>query len=358
MSLTRLEISAFRNLVEVVAEPGCRFNLFYGQNGSGKTSLLEAIYYLGLARSFRTHLNNRIINNLHDRFSVFGRVQQETRATPIGIERFRDGVSRIRIAGEDVVSVTELAKIIPLQFMNSEAHRLLVGGPKYRRQFLDWGVFHVEHSFFPLWQRAHRALRQRNAALRTMPIDQIRLWNQELVVAADALHALRTRYMEQFEAFFSAGLQDLLQSPDVSITYQRGWPRERNLLEVLEESLARDMQLGYTQFGPQRADLTLRVGNTPAHEMLSQGQQKLVVYSLRLAQGLMLQQVTGKKCIYLLDDLPAELDQNKRALVANKLMSLNTQIFITGIEKNDLLPLFPREDIKLFHVEHGEVGDI
>lgn len=357
MSLARLEINGFRNLTKVAVEPGTHFNLLYGQNGSGKTSFLEAIYYLGLARSFRTHLSNRIINNLHNRFSVFGIVQQETRTVPVGIERSHDATSRIRIAGENATSVTELAKVIPIQFMNSEAHRLLIGGPKYRRQFLDWGVFHVEHSFFSLWQRVHRALRQRNAALRTTPVDQIRLWDQEFVAAANTLHELRTRYMEQFVTFFSASLQDLLETPDIDVTYYRGWHKERDLYEVLTESFARDMQLGYTQFGPQRADLTLRVGNTPAHEMLSQGQQKLVVYSLRLAQGLLLQQMTGKKCVYLLDDLPAELDQNKRALVAKKLISLETQIFITGIEKNDLLSLFPAQNVKMFHVEQGVMSE-
>lgn len=356
MSISRLEIINLRNLLHVETQPGAKYNLLFGQNGSGKTSFLEAIHYLGLARSFRTHLQHRLIHHEQQSFSVFGLLQQSGTTIPIGIERQRTGENRIRMNAENVTSMTELAKVLPIQFINADAHRLLLGGPKFRRQFMDWGVFHVEQTFLPLWQRAQQALRQRNAALRhNLSKEQIKLWDKELVDSAHELNRLRAQYIAQFEPLFLNTLKILLENADIAVTYQQGWPQDQGLAEMLEKSLERDRQLGYTQFGPQRADLVLRVNNVPAHDVLSQGQQKLVVYALRLAQGMLMHQQIGKNCIYLIDDLPAELDNERRQRVALILKELNTQVFITGIERESLQTLFPEEQTHLFHVEQGKI---
>lgn len=353
MSLIHLEINNFRNFTNVTLKPEAKFNLIYGNNGSGKTSILEAIHYLSLARSFRTHITNRVINHEQESFSLFGLVQQDSTSIPIGIQRERNNEGQIRIQGKNETSIMELAKVLPLQFINSEAHRLLSGGPKFRRQFLDWGLFHVEQNFLPLWQRAYRALKQRNAALRTLSHEQIRLWNNELANASEELHFLRENYIEKFSAVFLQTLQHLLPNLEVSLSYYRGWSKERALGNILEENISRDIELGYSQFGPQRADLILRSHNIPIQDVLSQGQMKLVVYAMRLAQGMLLKNQSQKNCVYLIDDLPAELDKEKQRLVAYILLNLNTQIFITGIENEDLEVLFPRRESNLFHVEHG-----
>lgn len=355
MSLTHLEITNFRNLISASLKLDVKFNLIYGNNGSGKSSILEAIHYLGLARSFRTHLNSRIIHHEQETFSLFGQIQHGETLIPIGIQRQRNSEGQIRIAGKNAESIADLAQIFPLQFINSEAHRLLSGGPKYRRQFLDWGLFHVEQPFFALWQRTHRALKQRNAALHGSSREQIRVWNKELCAASEELNQLRQAYAEKFAVIFSASLRQLLDNTEISLNYYQGWPKDRNLAELLEENIQRDIELGYSQFGPQRADLGLRVNSVPVQDGLSQGQLKLVVYALRLAQGVLLRNQSDKTCIYLIDDLPAELDNEKQQRVAQILMSLNTQVFITGIEKNDLAELFPKEECKLFHVEQGKI---
>jgi DNA replication and repair protein RecF len=356
MSITRLEIHNLRNLIKIASDINSRFNLIYGQNGSGKTSLLEAIHYLGLGRSFRTHLNSRAINNESDSMAIFGQIANSENIIPIGIERTRNGEGRIRIHGENVNSTAELAKLLPIQFINAEAHRSLLTSPKHRREFLDWGVFHVEHSFFPVWLRSHRALKQRNAALRNKaPLPQIQLWDRELAVTATELNQLRENYINQFTPTFLDILRFLLPEHITNLNYQQGWPRGADLEQVLRDSVERDLQLGYSQFGPQRADLLLTVSKTPVQDILSQGQQKLLAYALRLSQGVLLQKQVNKKCVYLIDDLPAELDQTKQSLVAKILIELNTQVFVTGIERAQLMKLFPAGNSKMFHVEHGTI---
>lgn len=356
MFLSKLEITHFRNLVSVQTELNPRINLLHGDNGSGKSSFLEAIHYLGLARSFRTTVQNRIIHNEKNSFSLFGRLEDQLQVIPIGISKEAQGKTEIRISGKTATSILDIASIMPLQFIDGEAHHLLAGGPKYRREFLDWGVFHVEHNFYPIWQRYQRALKQRNALLRShFQMEQVSLWDQELASTAYELNKMRESYFQAFKPLFLTFLADFLPDVEISIAFYQGWPAGGNLLELLKKSLAKDVELGYTLYGPQKADVVFRIRKNPVQDALSQGQQKLVVYACRLAQGNLLEQQIQKKCLYLVDDLPSELDLKKRQWVAEKLFSMPTQIFVTGIDKDDLCSLFPKDSYHLFHVEHGKI---
>lgn len=145
MSIIELQITNFRNLHSVVLQDLSRVNLFYGLNGSGKTSLLEAIYYLGLGKSFRAHEVEHIIHHSEQNFSIYAgllRNSSEINTTlshlPVGIERSRDGGKRIRIDGESIVRISILAQQLPLKLLSTESHRFFYDGSKVRRPFLDW----------------------------------------------------------------------------------------------------------------------------------------------------------------------------------------------------------------------------
>ena len=354
--LTHLKVDNFRNLTEFGIDPSPSFNILYGDNGSGKTSFLEAIYYLGLARSFRSRLAPRIIAHGQYSLSVHGKLQSRNRTITLGIERQQGGNSKIRIDGSDASTTASLAEALPLQLIDSNSDHLLIGGPKPRRQFMDWGVFHVEHSFFSIWQDYARALKQRNAALKQkMSPSQINLWNEALSQAGIEIDAYRQRYIEKLMPFFLETWQHLIGSDNIQATYTRGWPKDRYLHECLSESYARDSQLGYTYFGAHRGDLLLLSNKIPVQDVLSRGQQKLLVYALRLSQGKLLQQQTGKTCIYLIDDLSIELDQDKRHRAASMLVTLGAQSFVTGVFKSDLKDILSLCGSRLFHVEHGQI---
>jgi len=356
MAITQLVINQFRNLAEVKLEPIMGMNAFYGQNGSGKTSILEAIYFLGMGRSFRTHCVQRIIHHQADQFILFAQIQRDDQVQPVGVERSRQGDKKIRLNGETICSLAPLAKQLPLQLLTTESHRYFHDGPKPRRQFLDWGVFHVEPQFYPVWQQFQKALRQRNAGLKSqLPRHEIEVWNQEIV----RLSALLDRYRKDYIAHLNPLLTDLLAivlpESNLHLRYSRGWSLERDLSEVLAASLSRDQQLGYTQYGPQRADLQLYAETTPVCDFLSQGQQKLATYALHLAQGLLLQKLTAQSPIYLIDDLPSELDPEKRRFVATILTQLHAQVFITGITPTELSDMLPNQQSQMFHVKHGQI---
>lgn len=357
MRLIRFEATNVRNLQPLRLTPSLGCNIFCGQNGSGKTSLLEAIHLLSLGRSFRTHLNSHILQYEKPVFSVFGIAENsQHQQLTIGLEKRLNNVPQIKLAGEAPSSLAELAKILPLQLINADSYQLLNSGPKFRRQFLDWGVFYVEQLFYPTWKRYQRALQQRNAALRNKLVSkEITLWNAELVLTGELLGQQRQTFLVDFIPIFQQLLRRLLPAIDITINYIQGWNKEYNLSEVLERNLLQDKALTYTQYGPHRADLQLKVDKLLAKDVLSRGQQKLVVSALSLAQGLMLQQETGKSCVYLIDDLPAELDIQRRALFSEILQQLQAQVFITCVDLEGIAGLVHAKESKMFHVEHGVV---
>lgn len=223
MSLKLLNIQNLRNLVQTKVQPAAKFNLLYGDNGSGKTSFLEAIHYLVLGRSFRTRLNSRLPHHDASHFSLFAQIQQENHLLSVGVERRRDGDGRVRINQENAKSIIEVTKALPIRLLYSESRLLLTGNSKGRRQFMDWGVFHVEPAFLKHWQHAQRILKQRNAALRARSSrSMVKLWEGELEEQTQALNRLRKTYIEQFKAVFLRLIPELLPGIEICIHYKAG----------------------------------------------------------------------------------------------------------------------------------------
>ncbi|MCY1287374.1 DNA replication and repair protein RecF [compost metagenome] len=359
MSLSRVTVTAVRNLHAVTLSPSPRINILHGANGSGKTSLLEAIHLLGLARSFRSLRLQPMIQYEQPACTVFGQVERpEGGQCKLGISRDRQGEFLIRIDGQNARSTAQLAEVLPLQLINPDSFRLLEGAPKIRRQFLDWGVFHVEPRFLLAWQRLQKALRQRNSWLRHGTLDTASqaVWDRELCRASEEIDAYRRAYIQALKPVFESTLRELVELDGLTLSYYRGWDKERALSDVLAASLGRDQQMGHTQAGPQRADLRLRLGVNNAADILSRGQQKLVVCALRIAQGHLVGQAKRGQCIYLVDDLPSELDEHHRRALCRLLDELNCQVFITCVD-HELLRDGWRADtpVAMFHVEHGRI---
>lgn len=356
MALTNLKITNFRNLAYADFELHPKCNLFYGVNGSGKTSILEAIHYLGLVRSFRSHLIRRIIHHNTNKFSLFGKVLTDDGLVTIGVERsVLLNQNHIKISGEIVKSAAELAKMLPLQLLNQNSYRFFEQGPKLRRQFIDWGLFHVEHTFYPLWKRADKILLQRNSLLQNCkPFSQVAIWDHEFSQLGLTMHDLRKKYVENLIPIFELYLRRFLSDITISINYYAGWDVAQDLCEVLAGAYQRDSQLGYSTFGPHRADLIFKIDGVPAQDVLSRGQQKMLLYALKLAQGSLLERVSGNRCLYLIDDLSSELDSHHRQLLATMLFELNAQIFVTGLDSKELQAMFPTNEYSMFHVEHNK----
>ncbi|MDQ8038974.1 MAG: DNA replication/repair protein RecF [Rickettsiella sp.] len=354
MQVFRLKISQFRNLANLDLEFYPRFNFIYGPNGSGKSSLLEAIYFLSLGRSFRSALASRAIHYEAQQFNLFSVISGQI-STTLGLEKTRQGKMRIKI-GNNNESISALAKLLPVQLVNPNSYYLLSGGPKARRQFIDWGVFHVEPHFFSVWQQFQQILKQRNAALQNQIIaGQIKVWNSKLIEFSVEITRMREKYLQQLTPLITELIGELISLEGLKIDFYQGWEHQSTLEDILTRSFFRDSNLGYTQYGPQRADLVIKLRGNPVHEVLSRGEQKLLAYALQLAQGLLLKKMTDKSCIYLFDDLFAELDSVRQGYLIALLNRLESQVFITVIEDTLIRILNDNIDGKIFQIEKGEI---
>lgn len=354
-------VNFFRNLKENSIELESHINLFFGENGSGKTSILESLYCLTTAKSFRTHIIPTLINHNTNNFLLTGSLYSSRETNHfIAIERYRNGDRNTKLDYEPIKSIAPITKLAPMQIIGVDSYRFFSDGPKERRAFLDWGLFHVKHEFLTLWQQFNRILKHRNAALKLKQSrGEIAAWDQKFTQLSEEMDQLRSNYLKEFEKIYTGILQELLPNHqnDITIRYKRGWSESNTLIELLEKQFYRDLGLGHTQNGPHRADIQVYVADLPANEVLSQGQQKIAAYALHLAQGILLKRQTNQSAIYLIDDLPSELDKTRQMSVINMLKKLNSQIIITSILKEDVLQLAKQENSKLFHVEHGIVRE-
>ena len=351
MPLKYFKCTDFRCLETAELEPDPHYNLIYGRNASGKTSLLEAIAYLGRGRSFRGAPTENLVRHGCGEFLLFGKVESGAREAAIGVKNSRAGLE-IHIDGDKVPSAAGLAEVLPLQVVDPDVHDLVAGGPAGRRRYADWIAFHVEHGYLEHWRRFRRALKQRNAALKAnADPDALAGWDRELSETGLEVHEARQRVLEVTRP----ALEDIgaaLLGCAVNVEYQQGWSSDKSLAEALADGSDRDRQLASTQAGPHRADLKLQYDARQARRLVSRGQQKLLACALILAATEVVQSQTERPLLLLLDDPAAELDGDSLARLMAGVVALGCQVIATALEPE--LVLFP-ESPRMFHVEQGRL---
>lgn len=360
MRVTRLHIHKVRNLDEILLCPHPQFNLFLGNNGSGKTSILEAIHLLALGRSFRSRQVQTVISYTQPNLSCFGElIDEHGGVIPVGIEKNRQGEVKCKVSGELCPRLSQFATVLPVQLLTPDTFKLLLAGAEERRKFLDWGVFHVEHSFGALCQRYQRLLKQRNAALKARSSESAAVWENELAQVGEKLAQHRQSYLDSLLPYIERLFLELLGGElALRIDYEQGWDLQRTLAQAIEDALPKDQRWGYTSVGPHRAEISFKVKGAHASQVLSRGQQKLLICGLYLAQGEHLLESLGKRCLYLLDDLASELDSENRQKVVEILVRQNHQVFLTSADPKGWGSIWERVRGEMFHVEQGSVSKV
>jgi len=346
--ITHLRIENFRNLEVVEFQPELGLNYFYGENGAGKTSLLEALFLLSRGKSFRTTSSIELIRYQAENFRVFLEARDGEETLRLGLERSKKNW-RARKDGQDVVLLSELSRALPIVLMEPNSHALVSGSPEGRRRYLDWGVFHVEPLFLDAWRQYSRGLKQRNAALRWGQAAVIDSLDEIIAPLGEQLSAYRQRYFEDLTAEFSRQLDsDHAGLQDIGLRFHKGWKTD-SLAEALQSGRERDLDQGLSQDGPHRADVLLERNGRPVKSTLSRGEQKNVAACLLLSQAELLKR-SGQDPVILLDDLASEFDQRHFREVLQKALSCASQVWITGVQANGL-----EGNPAVFHVEHGNI---
>ena len=353
MSLSELTVSNLRCVEHAQLQTAPGLTLIWGDNGSGKTSLLEAMFMLGRGRSFRSRNNDRLIRYGQDHLGVIGEITRESGLNEtLGFEVTRTG-SAARIGARPARSLAELSQEFPVQVIDPGVHRLVEEGGYRRRRWMDWAVFHVEPGFIETWLRYTRALRQRNASLRSSA-REAGVWDAELGRLGESVAASRERIMQQLQPYWRETVV-ALSGLEVELHYLRGWSREHSLLDALAASRERDELQQVTHTGPHRADVSVRLLSRHARDVLSRGQQKLVAAAMTVAQLKLLQDQAHLHPTLLLDDPAAELDGERLERFIAQVASLRCQLVVTSLQPESRLFGTPE---RTFRVERGRVQPV
>ena len=364
--VTRLDIRNVRRFEEASWRPGPGLNVITGDNGAGKSTVLEALHLMAYGRSFRGRVRDGLIRTGAPALEVFVEWQQVGSGTPHaggGVTR-RAGLRHSgadwsgRIDGAQVSQLGELIAALAVVTFEPGSHALVSGSADTRRRYLDWGLFHVEHEFMPIWRRYSRALKQRNALLKSRGGSaQLDAWDHELATAGEQLSSYREGYLAMLEPAYRQIGRDLVPSlGDVALEYAPGWRRhEVPLADALLLNRARDQQAGFTSVGPHRADFRLGFSALPGREALSRGQAKLVALSALLAQAQHLASWCGEWPVIALDDLASELDHSHQMRVIERLGASGAQVLVTGTAVPAALASGSSGVVR-FHVEHGRIA--
>lgn len=362
MHVTRLDIAGLRRFDRVSLAPAETFNLLTGHNGAGKTTVLEALHLMAYGRSFRGRVRDGLIRQGTAALEVFVEWKEVSgRLRRAGL-RHSGQAWEGRLDGAPVEHLGELCAALAVVTFEPGSHDLVTGGSEGRRRLLDWGLFHVEPEFLPLWRRYARALKQRNALLKDrVASHQLDAWDRELGESGEAITHHRQRYLDCWAPRFRVAAAELLPAGgEAALSFIPGWRRdELRLADALLLARERDLAVGYTSVGAHRADWRIGFHALPNREMLSRGQAKLTALALLLSQATQHAALRGDWPIVALDDLASELDRSHQQRVLEWLLSTGAQVFITGTEPPAALSDMPvPSDLTLFHVEQGNLTQL
>ena len=355
MRLDQLRIHGLRCLTDVSVALYPAINVFVGANGAGKTSVLEAVFLLSHARSFRSGAAEALLQRGTPGLSIFAELRHsDDRAFRLGLGR--SGSRWEAKLDGDAVAIGQLVRECAVVCFEPGSHALIAGAAEERRRYLDWGVFHVEQDFLSSWRRYQRALKQRNSLLRstTTPTDELFApWEAELAQTAHHIDDLRRTYLDLLRPTLLASAAGLLpELGALELRYRRGWSDDRELSQQLRELRSRDLARGHTTLGSHRADWSIAFERAPLREHLSRGQEKLTALACVLAQAELYAQCRGEWPVVCLDDLASELDQSHQAAVVAQLSAARAQVLLTGTEVPQALQSLPS---RVFHVEQGQL---
>ena len=272
----------------------------------------------------------------------------------ISLSKYRANRAELRINEEPVRQTSAVAGLLPLQVLLPDLADLVFGGPHGRRQWLDWGTFHVKQDYVDALRRYMRALRQRNALLRSGDRQTLDIWTDRMIEAGDVVIGARTSYLETVRDALLSCIEALAPGLDIWVRHYPGFDGDSFAEEVGARTLG-DVKLGFTQVGPHRADVRLEAGGNVAAGVLSRGQGKLVASAMRIGQagGLLANQ--SRPSLFLVDDVWTELDDDHSARFMRLLDGMGCQILATSTHEPAAAHSISAERVRVFHVKHGEI---
>lgn len=356
MYVKELRLSSFRNYGEELFSfcPGT--NILYGNNAQGKTNALEAVYLFSIGRSFRTQQDRELIH-FNEAFTKI-KVVFETalRENEIEIVIRRDRKKQIKINGVPINKMGELIGCFTVVLFSPDELNLTKGSPNARRRFLDIAVSQMRPKYYHILRRYNKILDQRNNLIKKLRQTNgetlkstIGVWNEKLADYGMAVAQYRTKFVSALRTN-AKQIHLEISGEEIEFQYKTNFSSKEEFLEKLNGSLSRELEAGFTLYGPHRDDLDIDVGGKDLKTYGSQGQHRSAVLSLKLAQADVIFEDTGEYPVLLLDDIMSELDAGRRAYLSGKIK--NKQVIITCTD-SDNLP--ENANAKRIYIENGKI---
>tara|TARA_Y200000002_G_scaffold228409_1_gene188599 strand:- start:1122 stop:2147 length:1026 start_codon:yes stop_codon:yes gene_type:complete len=335
MHLSRIHLVNFRVFSDSIFDLE-ETSFITGKNGSGKTSLLEAIHILLKSRSFRTSSMNSLISHDKDNLIINAKLEGKL----LSFEKKRGNAAK----NNGYKTEEYKYKNFPL-LINNFSLAFLEADKEIRRRFLDYFMFHVKHEYINKHKKFKKILATRNRALKKNNDDEINLWTKLLVEEAENITKDREEIFNKVtlkvpEFFNKLPLDERWKkvTGNLSFNFFKGWDKGE-LIEILRSNFQDDMKRGFTKFGPQRFDLEINILNNKAGDVLSRGEQKLLILLIFLCFGEYISKHTEKNVFYLIDDAAAEFDEENLFLALSSLEKVRGQKIISSIKKPENIKL-------------------
>ncbi|GAB3001234.1 DNA replication/repair protein RecF [Psychrosphaera aestuarii] len=365
MLVKKVNVVGFRNLKNISIDTSASVNCFYGKNGSGKTSLLEALYFLSRARSFRSNKRNHLIN-VDESYLAVAALLEQNGEHRLGLDLDEKGNSRLKLDGEILNRLSEGTSLFPVQLITPESFDVFFSSPKARRGFLDFGLFHVEHEYQKCWSDYQKQQKQINALLKTGNADQRELvfWYKGLVNSAAKVEDYRNQFIVSLLQPMLNELTSSLQNQEtvellkaIEIKYKsKIFDATDDLDNAIRTQIFKDQKYRQVGFGPSKADILFTQNGEDITNMLSRGQSKMLFYLLEVGMVRLVKNISNKNMLLLIDDLPSEVDEFTRETMLEMLLNSEAQVFVTGIESKIAMEFKKyTNSVNVFHVEHGAI---
>jgi len=356
MLLTRVRIRHFRSLYHCDWQPVAGLNVITGPNGIGKTSLLEAIFFLSSGKSFRGGGVQNLISHGQSSLSVYAESQLDGNPFRMGVSKDKQGTVKARLQEDTLKGITPISLLLPVVAIHSDSYQFVDSGPETKRRFLDWMAFHVKPRHLLVWKNYRYLLQQTNGILKnSRSTDQERyFWYEQLAEVGETLDQHRKVVFEALEAQCEGDWKKgLLQGMGLALHYRPGWKTKNPLLSELISHDEQNRRYGAVMVGPHRMDIRVISEGGEARKILSRGQKKLLAIDLHLSQLQLIHQSTRKWPLVCLDDMDAELDQEHLQYVFERFKRIDTQVFASSLHPRLITEKFPsHQETKVFHVKH------
>ena len=348
MVIDRIELTHYRNYEKLIMEPHPGVNIFFGQNGSGKTNLLEAIHYCSLGKSHRISQDQNAVMMGKDGAScrLFLREGEFRKEIVVKLQPGEEFAKSVWIDHKKIGRLSEMMGVLRCVIFSPEDLGLVRDGPSVRRRYLDMMISQISRPYFIALQQYRSAMNQRNAILKqakisfSRPDDMIEDFEASMTEYAEQICSARVRYIEQISESVQQIYRQIsgIKDEAFKIRYHASVPWQQGtgfpMAEMLKNNREEDVRQGITGIGPQRDDLILTLNGKNMKLYASQGQTRTGALSLKLAQLYLIQQVTGDRPVLLLDDVMSELDIRRRMNLLSEIEGVQT--FITCSDEGDL----------------------